>query len=60
MTKTTFTGKKLSYTIFGGSHESEIGIEVRGLPKGFEISQDKLNAFLQRRAPGKNSWSSQR
>ena len=60
MTEITYTGKKLSYTIFGGSHESEIGIEVRGLPKGFEISQDKLNAFLQRRAPGKNSWSSQR
>ena len=58
--KTTYTGKKLSYTIFGGSHEKEIGIEASGLPKGFEISLDKLNAHLKRRAPGNNAWSSQR
>jgi chorismate synthase len=58
--QTTYNGKKISYTIFGGSHENEIGIEASGLPKGFEISQDKLNTLLKRRATGNNAWSSKR
>lgn len=57
---TTYIGSKISYTIFGGSHEKEIGIEATGLPYGEEISFSDLDAFLKRRAPGQNEWSTPR
>ncbi len=38
--------------IFGESHAPEIGVEIEGLPKGFAINLEELQAFLKRRAPG--------
>ncbi len=58
--QTTYNGKKISYTIFGGSHEEEIGIEATGLKAGSKISIDKLQSFMNRRSPGQNEWSSKR
>ncbi len=56
----TFSGAKVRYTIFGGSHESAIGVTADGLPAGEPVDLDALQAFLQRRAPGRNAWSTPR
>ena len=53
-------GKNIKLTIFGQSHSEAIGVTMEGLPAGFKIDMDKLNAFLSRRAPGKNAWSTPR
>lgn len=45
-------GNCFRFTIFGQSHASAIGVTIEGLPSGFEIDLEKLNAFMARRAPG--------
>lgn len=45
-------GKNFRITIFGASHGEAIGVVMEGLPVGFAIDMDALNAFLTRRAPG--------
>ncbi len=44
-------GHALKLTVFGGSHEKELGVEIRGLPKGLPVDLDALQSFLDRRAP---------
>lgn len=44
-------GRALKLTVFGGSHEKELGVEIHGLPKGLPVDPDALQAFLNRRAP---------
>ena len=39
--------------IFGESHAPEIGVEIDGVPSGTCIDMDELQAFLDRRAPGR-------
>ena len=39
--------------IFGESHAPEIGVEIGGVPKGTVIDGAELQAFLDRRAPGR-------
>ena len=39
--------------IFGESHAPEIGVEIDGVPAGTRIDMDELQAFLDRRAPGR-------
>lgn len=56
----TSYGKNLSLSIYGGSHDPEIGIRVTGLPAGIEIDREILQAFLKRRAPGQSRFSTQR
>ncbi len=56
----TFTGAALRYSIFGGSHETAIGVEAEGLPAGEVVDLEALNAFLRRRAPGRNAWATPR
>jgi len=53
-------GKNLKITIFGQSHSAAIGVTVEGLPAGFRVDMDRLNAFLGRRAPGKSPLSTPR
>ena len=55
-----FLGNTIEYEIFGGSHEPEIGVIAKGLPAGEKIDLEKLQAFLKRRAPGGNNWSTPR
>ena len=38
--------------VFGESHAPEIGVEIDGVPAGTRIDTAKLQAFLDRRAPG--------
>lgn len=51
---------KLSLSIFGQSHAPAIGMTLDGLPAGIHIDQDLLQQFLNRRAPGRNPWSTKR
>ena len=56
----TFTGLSLRLSIFGQSHSEAIGMTLDGLPAGIAVDTEKLQAFLNRRAPGRNSWSTPR
>ena len=53
-------GNKIKVTIFGQSHSEAIGCVIEGLPAGFTPDLDKINAFMARRAPGKDRFSTQR
>ena len=53
-------GEKLRFTIFGQSHSPAIGVTVEGLPAGFAIDMEKLQAFLDRRAPGNSPTATAR
>lgn len=56
----TFTGQCLRLSIFGQSHSDAIGMTLDGLPAGLPIDLDRLQRFLNRRAPGQNDWSTPR
>ncbi len=53
-------GKKINLSVYGGSHDPEIGAILTGLPKGFTFDMEKLLQFMKRRAPGQNSLSTPR
>ena len=53
-------GNKLRVTVFGQSHAPSIGCVVEGLPAGFAPDMDRVRAFMARRAPGQNPWSTAR
>ena len=53
-------GKTLRVGVFGESHGTAIGVTVDGLPAGERIDMDELQAFLDRRRPGKNPLSTMR
>ena len=53
-------GNKLKVTIFGQSHAPAIGCVIDGLPAGFAPDMDQVAAFMARRAPGQNAWSTPR
>jgi len=57
--KSTF-GSNLKVSIWGGSHEPAIGVDIQGLPIGTEINIDELAAFLTRRAPGNSPFATKR
>ena len=56
----TTYGKNLKITIYGGSHDSEIGIIAEGMPRGFSPDTEALEEFMKRRAPGQNAYSTTR
>ena len=53
-------GENLRLTIFGQSHSDAIGVTMEGLPAGEAIDMAALQAFLERRAPGRNKNSTTR
>lgn len=53
-------GTMLRLSIFGQSHGRAIGMTLDGVPAGLPVDQEALCAFLDRRAPGKNDWSTPR
>lgn len=53
-------GTTVRVTIFGQSHSEAVGCVVDGLPSGFRLDLDALRAFMDRRAPGRNRWSTPR
>ncbi|WP_352400905.1 chorismate synthase [Anaerotignum sp.] len=53
-------GDKVKISIFGQSHSDAIGVVIDGLPVGEEIDLEAAQRFLDRRAPGKNAYSTPR
>ncbi len=53
-------GEKLRLTLFGQSHGPAVGCVLDGLPAGEEVDMDKIRAFMARRKPGQNAWSTPR
>ncbi|MBX4271288.1 chorismate synthase [Clostridium estertheticum] len=53
-------GKKVKYSIFGESHGRGIGITIAGLPPGIKLDMDFINGEMQRRAPGRDEFSTKR
>lgn len=54
------TGNKIKVTVFGQSHSAAIGAVIEGLPAGFCPDMERVYAFMQRRAPGKDRFSTPR
>ncbi len=53
-------GEIIKLSIFGQSHSAGIGMVLDGIPAGLPVDLDGLQAFLQRRAPGHNAYSTPR
>lgn len=53
-------GNSIRISIFGQSHSEAVGVVIDGLPPGESIDTERLQAFLERRAPGRNEYSTQR
>lgn len=53
-------GKNLKVSIWGGSHEPAIGVDIEGLPIGTEIDMKTLQSFMDRRAPGNSPFATKR
>lgn len=56
----SMVGNRLSLSIFGQSHAPAIGMTLEGIPAGERINVEELQHFLNRRAPGRNPWSTKR
>ena len=56
----SYLGKNLHVSIFGQSHAQAIGVTVDGLPAGERIDMVQLQAFLDRRAPGRDATATPR
>ena len=53
-------GENFRMSIFGESHAAAIGVTMEGLPAGSPIDSGMLQAFLERRAPGRDAFSTSR
>ena len=53
-------GDTLRLTLFGRSHGPVIGMTLAGIPAGKALSPAALQAFLNRRAPGRSPLSTAR
>ena len=53
-------GQNIKISIFGQSHSEAIGVTIEGIPAGIKIDRKELQEFLNRRAPGKNRYTTRR
>ena len=53
-------GEHLKLSIFGQSHAPAVGMTLDGIPAGLPVDLEALQAFLNRRAPGQNDYSTPR
>ena len=53
-------GENLRIHIFGETHGPAVGVTVEGIPAGEAVDLEELQRFLDRRAPGRNAWSTPR
>lgn len=53
-------GFNIKLNIYGGSHDERIGMTLDGIPAGERIDPDALRAFMARRAPGNDAYSTKR
>lgn len=56
----TYKGDVLDVMIYGESHSETIGVYVNGLPANVTPDTARTAAFMARRAPGRNAWSTPR
>ena len=55
-----WNGDNLRLKIFGESHGPYVGMTLEGIPEDEKIDQSLLQCLMERRAPGRNAWSSGR
>lgn len=53
-------GEKLKLSIFGQSHGPAIGMTLDAIPAGLPVDLNRLQSFLNRRAPGQHDFSTPR
>ena len=53
-------GNTLALSLEGKSHDSYISGTLTGIPQGIFVDTEALKAFMARRAPGSNAWSTPR
>lgn len=53
-------GNRLRVQVFGQSHSAGMGVVIDGFPAGIPVDTEGLAAFMERRAPGRNAFSTQR
>ena len=53
-------GKNIKVSIWGGSHDPTIGVDIEGLPIGTKIDMNTLQSFMDRRAPGNSPFATRR
>ncbi len=53
-------GKNIKLSIFGQSHGKAIGMNLDGVPAGLPVDFEKLQSFLNRRAPGNHAYATAR
>ena len=53
-------GNNLKMYIEGGSHDEKIELILDGFPAGMRVDEEALQAFMNRRAPGKDKFSTTR
>ncbi len=53
-------GSRFRFTIFGQSHGAAIGVTIEGIPAGTAVDLGRLQAFLDRRAPGNSPTATAR
>ena len=53
-------GENIKISVFGQSHSRGIGVCIDGIPAGEKIDLEQLQEFLDRRAPGRNEYSTPR
>lgn len=56
----SMTGKNIKVSVFGQSHSEAIGVVIDGLPTGVKLNMEDIYAFMARRAPGNNAFSTTR
>lgn len=57
---TSHYGKILNLTLFGESHGPAVGMCLENFPAGFAPNFAELRSFLERRAPGRSSYTTTR
>ena len=53
-------GENFKIEIFGASHDNEIGVVINGVPAGTVVDMAALQDFMERRAPGRDEFSTPR
>ena len=53
-------GKNIKISVWGQSHSPAIGVVIDGLRAGIKIDKEKLQQFMDKRAPGKDKYSTPR
>ncbi len=53
-------GSRIRFTVFGQSHAPAVGFTLDGIPAGETVDFEELQAFLDRRAPGRSALATAR